>query len=220
MPSTAPIIFDCDGVLVDSEPIANRVMAALLNEHGYAITPEQSIARFVGKTLQAEMDMLRADGRPDLAEIIGRELVPRTLAAFERELRPVAGIPELLHRLAGRPLAVASGSTPDRLTLSLRVTGLTRFFDPHIYSSTLVANPKPAPDLFLFAAARLNVPPCSCVVVEDTVGGVQAALAAGMRPIGFIAGSHATPALGQRLREAGAAEVVASADELSALLDA
>jgi HAD superfamily hydrolase (TIGR01509 family) len=215
---TCAIIFDCDGVLVDSEPIANRVMVDLLNEHGYPITMEQSVARFVGKTLQTEIEMFRGDGRADLAEEIARELLPRTLRAFERELRAMAGMGGLLARLDGRPRAVASGSTPDRLALSLRLTGLAEHFGEHIYSSTLVPNPKPAPDLFLYTADRLGARPCDCTVIEDSVGGVRAGVAAGMRVIGFIGGSHATPALGQRLREAGAEAVVADTATLGAVM--
>jgi HAD superfamily hydrolase (TIGR01509 family) len=212
------IIFDCDGVLVDSEPIANRVMVELLNEHGYSITMEESVARFVGKTLQTEIEMFRAEGRSDLGEIIGRELVPRTLRAFERELRAVDGIGSLLGRLDGRPRAVASGSTPDRLSLSLRLTGLAAHFGAHVYSSTLVPNPKPAPDLFLYAAERLGVSAGDCAVVEDSVGGVRAGVAAGMRVIGFTGGSHATPELGQRLREFGAEVVVSDTTTLGNVL--
>ncbi len=214
----AAIIFDCDGVLVDSEPIANRVMVDLLNEHGYPITMEESVARFVGKTLQTEIEMFRAEGRADLGELIGRELVPRTLRAFERELRAIAGIDSLLGKLDGRPRAVASGSTRDRLSLSLRLTGLADHFGAHVYSSSMVANPKPAPDLFLYAAERLGVPAKDCTVVEDSVGGVRAGVAAGMRVIGFTGGSHVTPALGQRLREAGAEVVVSDTTTLGTVI--
>jgi HAD superfamily hydrolase (TIGR01509 family) len=215
---SGPLIFDCDGVLVDSEPIAGCVMVELLRENGYPITLEECFARFVGKTLQMEVEMFRAEGREDIAEVLARELTPRTLVALKRELRPVDGMEHLLGRLGDTPRAVASGSLPDRIALSLRVTGLATFFGGHVYSSSLVARPKPAPDLFLYAAERLGVPARECTVIEDSVGGVRAGAAAGMRVIGFLGGSHTTPALGPRLLDAGAAKIVSSATELGAVL--
>jgi HAD superfamily hydrolase (TIGR01509 family) len=210
----SPLIFDCDGVLVDSEPIAGHVMVELLREHAYPITLEECFARFVGKTLQMEVELFCAEGREDVAEVVARELGPRTLRALEQELRPVDGMEDLLASLGERPRAVASGSLPDRIALSLRVTGLAEYFGEHVYSSSLVAQPKPAPDLFLYAAERLGVPAGDCTVIEDSVGGVRAGVAAGMRVIGFLAGSHATPQLGDRLRDAGAEHVAASAHDL------
>lgn len=213
-----PLIFDCDGVLVDSEPIAGRVMVELLREHGYPITLEECFARFVGKTLQMEVEMFCAEGREDIGEVLARELTPRTLRALEGELRPVEDMKDLLGRLGDTPRAVASGSLPDRIALSLHVTGLAPFFGDHVYSSSLVARPKPAPDLFLYAAERLGVSARDCMVIEDSVGGVRAGVAAGMRVIGFLGGSHTTRALGQRLLDAGAAKIVSSATELGAVL--
>ncbi len=134
--------------------------------------------------------------------------------AFEGRLQPVPGIPELLARHRG-PRCVASSSNPQRIARSLELTGLDHHFDPaHLFSATMVANGKPAPDLFLHAAASLEVAPDSCLVVEDSPSGVSAALAAGMSVVGFVAGGHARPSLGRRLAEAGAPLVVDRAEAL------
>lgn len=211
------IIFDCDGVLVDSEPLANHVMSELLAEHGIAMTPEQCLRRFVGMTIPAEAAAIREDFGVDLLAPLLRELTPRTLARFERELRAMDGAGDVLGRLEG-PIGVASNSVTERVRLSLRVTGLAQYFNNHVYAAEMVARPKPAPDLYLHAAGRLGVVPIECLVVEDSASGTTAARAAGMTVVGFVGGGHATPGLAERLLGAGAVEVVASWSELGSLL--
>lgn len=211
------IIFDCDGVLVDSEPLANRVMSELLAEHGVAMTPEECLRRFVGMTIPAEAAAIREDFGVDLLDVLQRELTALTLARFERELRAMDGAAEVLGRCR-RPIGVASNSVTARVRLSLRVTGLERFFADHVYTAEMVARPKPAPDLYLHAAARLGFPPAECLVVEDSVSGTSAARAAGIAVIGFTGGGHAGGGLGRRLLDAGAVEVMASWRELDSLV--
>jgi len=183
------VIFDNDGVLVDSEPIANRVLAALLTESGFPTTVEDSIRRYMGGTLDRVGDMVRADTGRELPADFAARYRERLKAAFERELRPVPGMPDLLAALAerGTPFCVASSSPRDRLRLALRVTGLAPHFGHRVYSADDVLRGKPAPDLFLHAAVRMGVDPAHAVVVEDSVPGVDAAVAAGMTGIGFAA---------------------------------
>lgn len=198
----AALIFDCDGVLIDSEPIANRVLCSLLAEHSVALDPTGSTRRYVGKTLPAIVESIRAEFGHAAAQTVATRMMPETLAAFERELKPMPGILDVLAALH-QPRAVASSSRPDRLHASLRIAGLERFFTPHIYSAAMVTHPKPAPDLFLLAASRLGIPPADCLVIEDSPAGVLAARAAGMRVVGFLGGGHVNDAVRATLASAG-----------------
>ncbi|WP_159053501.1 HAD-IA family hydrolase [Streptomyces regalis] len=183
------VIFDNDGVLVDSEPIANRVLADLLTECGFPTTYEGSVRRYMGGTLDRVRDLVRADTGRELPDGFAQRYRERLKAAFERELRAVRGIPDVLDALAerGTPFCVASSSPRDRLDLALRVTGLASRLGHRVYSADDVRRGKPAPDLFLHAAVRMGVDPSHAAVVEDSVPGVDAALAAGMTCVGFAA---------------------------------
>ena len=139
----------------------------------------------------------------------------RVAAAFDAELAPIAGVEAALAALPYRR-CVASSSAPERLRHSLSLTGLLHWFEPHVFSATQVARGKPAPDLFLFAAASMQAAPATCVVIEDSVPGVQAAVAAGMRVIGFTGGGHCRPGHAERLRAAGAARSLIDAKASSA----
>ncbi|KPI00265.1 HAD-superfamily hydrolase, subfamily IA, variant 3 [Actinobacteria bacterium OK074] len=185
----ALVVFDNDGVLVDSEPLANRELSALLTACGVATSYEDSIRRYMGGTLDRVRSMVRRDTGRELPADFAQRYRARLKAVFERELRPVAGIPEILSALAerGTPFCVASSSPRDRLELALRVTGLAPRFGHRVYSADDVARGKPAPDLFLYAAGRMGVDPARAVVVEDSVPGVEAAVAAGMACIAFAA---------------------------------
>ncbi|WP_413096264.1 HAD family hydrolase [Streptomyces nitrosporeus] len=207
------VVFDNDGVLVDSEPIANRVLAALLTESGFPTSYEQSIRRYMGGTLDRVRDLARADTGRELPDGFAAVYRSRLKEAFGRELRPVHGMAEVLSALAGRgtPFCVASSSPRDRLLLGLRVTGLDGFFTGRVFTADDVHRGKPAPDLFLHAAVRMGVDPGDAVVVEDSVPGIDAARAAGMASVGFAA---LTPA--ERL--AGASRVVRDTAQLAALL--
>lgn len=218
--TTHLVIFDSDGVLVDSEPIASRVLAEALSEIGYATSARDAIERYTGISLASVLAKIETEwGRPLPADFAAT-LRQRDIAAFTAELVPMQGVAETLEELDRRGFSkcVASSGTPAKLEVTLGISGLSRYFEPHIFSATMVERGKPAPDLFLLAARRMNVRPQNCVVIEDSVAGVRAARAAGMRAFGFIGGGHASPRLGAALREAGAAAVFAEMADLPGLL--
>lgn len=186
------LIFDCDGVLVDSEPLSVAELETLLNGLDAPIPPARIYDEFLGRSVSTIIEAAAREFGVDLGPEM--PVYARRLAArFRRDLRPIPGMAAALSGLDG-PRAVASSSQPERLRLSLDLTGLARFFGPHVYSATMVAQGKPAPDLFLLAAGRLGLAPADCVVIEDSPAGIRAARAAGMRVIGFLGGSHAAPA--------------------------
>ncbi len=183
------VIFDCDGVLVDSEWLSVRTEAELLGELGWDISEAEIVDRFVGRS---DDHMLAV-----IEEHLGREVpefMPtyreRLFAAFDRELRAVDGVVDALDRIAGRGLAtcVASSGSHAKMDRTLGATDLLRRFEGRIFSASQVTNGKPAPDLFLFAAASMGVDPNRCVVVEDSYFGLEAARAAGMRSVGYAGG--------------------------------
>lgn len=213
----ALVIFDCDGVLVDSEPISARVMAEMAVEVGLGMTADEAIARFTGISLGAVLTLLEAElGRP-LPPDFRRRLQERDYARFRDSLQPVAGVREMLARLT-HPRCIASSGSFEKMAVTLAVTGLEPLFAPHIFSASQVAQGKPAPDLFLFAAERMGVPATECIVVEDSVAGIQAARAAGMRALGFAGAGHAGPGYGAKLSAAGADHVFEDMTTLPALL--
>ena len=181
------VILDCDGVLVDSEPIAVRIDVEVLAELGWTVTEADVIERFVGIS---EADMVRQIeehlGRP-LPATWDEEFVPRYRAAFEAELAPVEGVVEALDGLSVQT-CVASSGTHERIRFSLGLTGLLERFEDRIFSATDVKLGKPAPDLFLHAARSLGADPSRCAVVEDSHFGVVAARAAGMHAFGYSGG--------------------------------
>jgi HAD superfamily hydrolase (TIGR01509 family) len=184
---TELVIFDCDGVLVDSEPISVRLDVEMLAELGLTMSRDEVIERFVGRSpevivqaVEAELGHPPPDGWFERGE---QELRER----FEAELEPVPGIVEALGRIT-LPVCVASSSPPDRLRFKLELTGLYDRFAGRMFSASEVANGKPAPDLFLHAARRMGVEPAGCLVVEDSRYGVQAARAAGMDALGYAGG--------------------------------
>ena len=213
------LIFDCDGVLIDSELIGCRVEAEALSRAGLRITLEEILERFTGLTSKETFRTLeREQGRrlpADFTQRVGAAI----RAAFERELAAIAGIHAALARIE-LPVCVASSSSPARLEHSLQVTRLFARFTPHIFSATAVGRGKPAPDLFLHAAERMATPPARCLVIEDSIPGVQAGIAAGMRVLGFTGGSHCAPDHALRLRAAGATQTFADMTLLPALLAA
>jgi HAD superfamily hydrolase (TIGR01509 family) len=215
----ALVIFDCDGVLIDSELIACRVDAECLREIGFPETPESIQENYVGVSSRAMFEDIEKRHGRRLPEGFAELLRQRLLAAFDRELRATAGMAELLRSL-GTKRCVASSSDPARLRHTLGLTGLLPHFAPNVFSATMVRNGKPAPDLFLYAAERMGVPPRECVVIEDSRAGVAAGIAAGMRVFGFSGGSHCRPDHGERLREAGAHAVFDDMRALPALLEA
>ncbi|MFE2265504.1 HAD family hydrolase [Streptomyces griseosporeus] len=208
------VIFDNDGVLVDSEPISNRHLAAHLTELGHPTTYEESIRDYMGSAMHRIHELVFERTGQRLPEDFDDVFHARVFAAFERELKPVAGVEDVLEKLtaAGVPYCVASSGSHERIRVGHRTTGLDRWFDEgRIFSSQDVGRGKPAPDLFLHAAQKMGVAPERCVVVEDSPLGVQAAVAAGMDVLGFTA---MTPAA----RLVGASQLFGSMAELGELL--
>ena len=214
----ALVIFDCDGVLVDSEVLEHAVDAELLAPYGYLATVDELIDRFVG--------IARRDMYATVFGELGREVPAGLLEERERlvwyrcrsDLAAIVGVHAALDSLGGVSKCVASSSTPEKLTLKLQSTGLTPYFSPHIFSTALVARGKPAPDIYLHAAHTIGVPAADCIVIEDSPHGIAGARAAGMTVYGFTGGGHATPALGASLKAAGAKQIVGAMADLPKLL--
>ncbi len=189
-PAAGLVIFDCDGVLVDSEPIAMRILLDALAGAGLSLDPEVAHDRFLGRSLASTVGILAEDFGVRLDDAALGAMRARLYAAFRAELRPIPGVAAALDAIAP-PICVASSSQPERIELSLRATGLWERFAGRAFSATMVTRGKPAPDLFLHAARVMGFAPEACLVVEDSPAGVQAALAGGMRVVGFVGGGHA-----------------------------
>jgi HAD superfamily hydrolase (TIGR01509 family) len=202
------IIFDCNGVLVDGEPITTAVAAEEFSRAGFPMTP-LTIARFFTGRRATDMiaEVEAATGRKLPADF-PETLAAATLQRIREELRPTPHAAHALTWLRG-PKCVASSTTPQRIRLSLETTGLMRFFETNLFSATEVARGKPAPDLFLHAARQMGIEAADCIVVEDSPVGVAAAVAAGMTAIGFVGGGHAHSHLPAQLNAAGARTVIA-----------
>ncbi|HKY37488.1 MAG TPA: HAD family hydrolase [Polyangiaceae bacterium] len=208
------VIFDCDGVLVDSEPIAARHTAISLSELGWEISAADAKREFLGDTHESIMRRIEQRiGRPVPNDWATRSQA-RFFEALERELQPVPGVRHAIERLvsAGATLAVGSQGTHDKMRHTLGITGLLPFFEGRIFSASQVAHPKPAPDLFLLACETLGFTPAKTVVVEDSTRGVTAALAAGMRVLGY------TGSVGRAAMEAAGAEIVEDLAEVPRIL--
>ena len=209
-----PIIFDCDGVLVDSEPLAARAYERVYDKHGMPGVNTSIIAQCIG--------MKQADIIAKIRELTGHQfpaasdgdIWAETKILFSQELKPTPGITAFMQTLAG-DRCVASSSSVERINHSLAVTGLARYFGDAIYSSSMVRNGKPAPDIFLFAADKMGATPADCIVIEDSPFGIQGAVAAGMTAIGYTGGGHTYAGHGARLTAAGADFVCADWQEVS-----
>ncbi|MBA5778055.1 HAD family hydrolase [Stappia sp. F7233] len=186
------LIFDCDGVLVDSEPISIAVLIEVINEAGVPMTAETAYRRFLGRSLATMARIMAEDYGLAVTEAHLEAMRARLYERFRTELRPIPGIRQVLETI-GPAFCVASSSQPERIRLSLSVTGLLECFEPHIYSASMVENGKPAPDLFLLAARSMGADPRDCLVIEDSPAGIEAAQRAGMSVFAFTGGSHAGP---------------------------
>jgi HAD superfamily hydrolase (TIGR01509 family) len=208
----ATLILDCDGVLVDSEPLSNRALAQALTALGLPSTPEEATARYKGRSwASVEADVARR--APDLAlDGLAADYRERMFAAFAAELRPVPGVVAALDAIV-LPTCVASSGDHDKLAFTLGHTGLLERFEGRIFSTTEVARGKPAPDLFLHAAGAMGWEPASTGVVEDSPVGVEAAVAAGMTALGYARETDA-----EVLASAGASAVFSDMAELPSLL--
>jgi HAD superfamily hydrolase (TIGR01509 family) len=207
------VIFDCNGVLVDSEPIVSAVFADAFRRIGVPLTAHDVARHFHGRRTSDIFAVVeKATERPlppDFAPTLSAELRGR----LRCELQPMPHAAHALSWLRG-PKAVASSSPLDRIRLSLQITDLLRFFGSRLFSASTVRCGKPAPDLYLLAAKTMDVDPHDCIVIEDSAAGVAAAAAAQMKPIGFLGGSHAGGELARDLIAAGARTVIADMREL------
>jgi HAD superfamily hydrolase (TIGR01509 family) len=201
------VIFDCNGVLVDSEQLATAIVSQEFIRAGFPLTPDIVARYFTGRRPADMFAEVEQAARRKLPDNFPALVSVAILKRFRAELRATRHIAYALTWLRG-PKCVASSSSLDRIRVSLETTDLIRFFEPYLFSGNDVRNGKPAPDLFLHAAGKLHVPPRDCVVVEDSPVGVAAGVAAGMTVIGFVGGSHAGPQLGHHLRAAGASTVI------------
>jgi HAD superfamily hydrolase (TIGR01509 family) len=211
------VIFDCDGVLVDSEPIINRAHAHVLTACGYPITEEDLVERFCGMSDQEMLDIIEREGGRALPTSYGEHVGLMIESGFRLSLAAIEGVAEVLDRLQ-LPVCVASSSTLEQIQRKLALAGLLGRFGEHLFSATMVGRGKPAPDLFLYAAQRFATAPDRCLVIEDSPVGIDAALAAGMASVGFCGGSHCGPKHGARLQAHGAMLVIADMHELAAAI--
>jgi HAD superfamily hydrolase (TIGR01509 family) len=224
------IIFDCDGVLVDSEPLAMRVLLEGIAARGVEIDEALAYERLLGRSLASVIETVQRDFGVALERDSLEQMREQLYTLFRQELRAISGIAEALEKLT-IPVCVASSSQPERIRLSLQLTGLAARFGDNIFSASMVAEGKPAPDLFLLAASRMRVTPDRCIVIEDSPAGIEAAQRAGMRVFAFTGGSHArSPAHRERLEAlapdavfdnmAGLPELIASQAESGTRRDA
>jgi len=204
------VIFDCDGVLVDSETISASTLADNLARIGFPVDLNYVNEYYLGRSFAViKADYVRRTGRP-LPREFADAWYADLFAAFRQDLKPIAGIVDVLRRLA-IPKCVASSSAPARLALSLEVTGLAPLCGADVFDASMVSRGKPAPDLFLYCARRMGAVPRRTLVVEDSVTGIAAAVAAGMTAWGFVGGSHYAGGRDTAsLRRAGAARIFAS----------
>jgi HAD superfamily hydrolase (TIGR01509 family) len=209
------VIFDCDGVLIDSELLSIRADQECLAECGIELSVEEILERYTGISFAGMVADLEARHGPLPADFADRHRM-RLWPLFKRELRAIPGVTNVLDSLTCK-MCVASSGRPERLKHALSLVGLYDRFQPNIFSATEVRRGKPAPDLFLYAAQRMGVLPERCVVVEDSMPGVTAAVAAGMTVIAFIGASHCRPGDAARLSAQGAIAVI---DDMAQLLPA
>lgn len=216
------VIFDMDGCLVDSETMSLEVLAQEMATEGVHRTTDELRRQYLGVSIQAIVAHIAKATERDLLPDFAQRFEDRLLARYQTELRNIAGIEGLLDALRAEniPVAIATGSSVHRMGVTMRVSGLSRYFTGRAFSADQVKNGKPAPDLFLLAAEGLGIAPEHCAVMEDSPHGVTGAVAAGMRAVGFVGGTHLDgmrTEQADRLRAAGAAVVL---DDVAAMQDA
>ncbi|WP_297002164.1 MULTISPECIES: HAD family hydrolase [unclassified Thalassospira] len=208
------IIFDCDGVLIDSEILSFAVDEKLLPDYGVKITASELARDFGGVTYGEMIAALNTRFSADIDAVSYQERCEAELArTFQTDLQAIAGIPDLLTKLSV-PIALASGSDLARLDQCLRLTSLEGFFEDRVFSAEQVARGKPAPHVFLLAASSCGWRPEKCLVIEDSPSGIVAAKAAGMQSVGFLGGAHRSDADADILRDAGAEYVAGNSADL------
>jgi beta-phosphoglucomutase-like phosphatase (HAD superfamily) len=211
------VIFDCDGVLVDSEVISCRAHAEMLTRHGYPITSDEVLARFLGVSDRDARLIIEAELGRDLPDDFELQIKQATLQFYAGDLQAISYVGEAIGAIA-LPKCVASSGTLEKIQHGLLCAGLYDLLAPHIFSASQVKRGKPAPDLFLFAAEQMQVAPQRCLVIEDSLPGITAARAAGMAVLGFHGGSHCRPGHGDALRAAGAMMMFDDMRELPGLI--
>ena len=207
------VIFDMDGCLVDSETMSLDVLSQEMATEGVHRTTDDLRRQFLGVSIQAIVAHIAKATERDLLPDFAQRFEDRLLSRYEQEVRNIPGIEDLLDdlRAQGIAIAIATGSSIHRLGVTLRVSGLSRYFTGRAFSADQVRHGKPAPDLFLLAAEGLGIPPAACAVMEDSPHGITGAVAAGMRAVGFVGGSHLDGMRDDhatRLRDAGAVTVL------------
>lgn len=212
------VVFDFDGVIVDSMPLHNRVESEVYRNAGINITPSELSRRFSGVPLSDQFKVLKNETGIDMPNTAMQEMQEAKIALFSQELAAVDGVAQMLEEIKEIPYCIASGSPIKELDHALKIVKLHDRFFPHIYSSEMVERGKPAPDLFLYAAKEMGVSPKECVVLEDGIAGVQAARQAGMSVVGFTGGSHCDDEHGNRLLSSGAERIITHMSKLPAFL--
>lgn len=210
------VLFDCDGVLVDSEVITNRVLCAMLNEAGWALSSEECLQLFIGKMVRSQKDLIEANTAKPLTDAWMEEFYARRNAALEKDVKAIDGAVEAvkaLHAQFKGQIACASGADRKKVEMQLRLTGLLPYFEGRIFSGHEMPRTKPFPDVYLAAASALGADPRHCLVIEDSVTGTQAGVAAGATVWAYHSPLHAVcPA--QDLLDAGAASCFADMGDL------
>lgn len=219
------VLFDCDGVLVDSEPISLATLVDVLDHFGAPLTFKEVADKFTGRSSSAPIDHIRVETGRDIKTEFKPFFYKKLFARYDLELRKIGDIDAVLEALRLRKIAfcISSSSSVERLEKTMTVTGLGQWFDDRIYSADFVRNGKPAPDLFLHACADMGFAPKSTIVIEDSVAGVTAAVAAGMKCIGFVGGGHYDgqhSEAANRLYDAGANIVIDDMGILAAVIAA
>ena len=207
------VIFDCDGVLINSEELASEICVEAVRDLGLHLTPHQYADRYAGHPVSEIWRRVQEDCGQPLPDGFRERVDKLVRRRFETELQAISGVADVLGGL-NHPRCVASSSQLDLLRANLGRTGLIGHFDPHIFSGSQVKRGKPAPDVFLYAASQMGADPHRCLVIEDSMAGVTAARRAGMHAIGFAGGGHASDVLQDRLLEAGARQVFDSMDAI------
>lgn len=221
--TSAPIdlvIFDCDGVLVDSEPLAMQVLLQTLAERGLHLSTEDAATLFLGRSMQSISQLLHEQYQIDFGTDALETVRRRLYQLFRQELQPIADIHAAIDQLSTK-VCVASSSQPERIDLSLSLVGIRDLLQPNVFSATMVENGKPAPDLFLYAADKMGVAPTHCLVVEDSPAGIEAAHNAGMRVFAFTGGGHARSAAHRaRIAASGATQTFEHMRDLNKMVAA
>jgi HAD superfamily hydrolase (TIGR01509 family) len=204
------LIFDFDGVIADSEALANTVLAETVTGLGREISLQYALDHYMGRRWPEVVALIEADIGRKVPDGFSEALKAATLKRFRTDLQEVEGARAFIRQFSWLPQCIASSSSMDRLRVCLEVLGLSRQFGRNVYSAEMVERGKPHPDIFLLAAEGIEVLPRDCAVIEDSASGVRAGIAAGMTVIGLCAGSHLKPGHAQNLAAAGANYVAAN----------